>query len=154
MRFLISLLFCAIVIPTTGQDQSLRELDKTLNAYYQNTGPLKVHLALNQPSYVAGDTIFFRTTVLNEFDRKPIDKNTILHVMLMNDAGDAVVNQKVRLENGAANNQLVIPAAMKPGLYVLVAYHDWMKNSSPDFFFQTYILIHGQQQFSRSRESN
>ncbi|HEY0739986.1 MAG TPA: hypothetical protein VGD40_00940 [Chryseosolibacter sp.] len=154
MRFLVSLLFCAIVFQTTGQDQSLRELDKTLNAYYQNTAPLKVHLALNQPSYVAGDTIFFRATVVNEFDRKPIDKNSILHVMLMNDAGNAVVNQKVRLENGTAVNQLVTPAAINPGLYVLVAYHDWMKNFSPDFFFQTYILIHGQQQFSRSPDAN
>jgi hypothetical protein len=148
MRYLLFPLVCLITISANAyQEQPLRELDRTMATYYQNASPLKVHLTINQPSYVAGDTIFFRASVVNEADKKAIDKNTILHVMMMNPEGEAVTNQKVRLENGTASNQLIIPGSLKPGLYVLVAYHDWMKNSSPEFFFQTFILIHGPLQF-------
>ncbi len=147
---LILFLSFAISSADAFQEQPVRDLSRTVTSYYETVQPLKVHLSLNQPSYVAGDTIFFRAAVVTEAEQKAIDKNTILHVMLMNAEGNAVVNQKVRLANGVAMNQLVIPAAVQAGLYVLVAYHDWMKNSPPAFFFQTYVLVHGSQQFARS----
>lgn len=151
MRFLTLLSLVVISFSSAAfQDQSLRDLNRTLETYYQDAEPLKVHLTLNQPSYVAGDTIFFRSSVVRESDQKLIDNNTIVHVLLMDADGNAVRNQKVRLANGAAINQLVIPSAAKPGLYVLVAYQDWMKSSAPEFFFQTYVLIHGPQQFTRT----
>lgn len=154
MRFLFLSIFSFFCFSANAlQEQPLRELDRTLATYYQNSNPLKVHVTINQPSYSAGDTIFFRATVLSEVDNKPIDKNTILHVMMMNADGEVVKNQKVRLENGSASNQLIVPSSLNPGLYVFVAYHDWMKNSSPEFFFQTYILIHGQLQFT-TKEAN
>lgn len=138
MRFLFILFLSFTGYFTLAfQEQPLREADRTLASYFENASPLKVNLTLNQPSYVAGDTIFFRATVITEANQKTLNNNTILHVMMLNAEGDAVRNQKVRLENGVASNQLTIPSSIKPGLYVLVAYHDWMKNTAPDFFFQT-----------------
>lgn len=155
MRFVIFLSLCLFTFSVAAyQEQPLRELDRTMAAYYQNVSPLKVHLTVNQPSYVPGDTIFFRAIVVTEADNKVIDKNTILHVMMMDAEGQAVTNQKVRLDAGTASNQLILPTSIKPGLYVLVAYHDWMKNSSPEFFFQTFVLIHGPLQFVEKGNSN
>lgn len=151
MRFLFILFLSFTGYFTLAfQEQPLREADRTLASYFENASPLKVNLTLNQPSYVAGDTIFFRATVITEANQKTLNNNTILHVMMLNAEGDAVRNQKVRLENGVASNQLTIPSSIKPGLYVLVAYHDWMKNTAPDFFFQTFVLIHGPLQFVRT----
>lgn len=152
--FLVLSAFLLTISASAFQDQPLRELDRTLETYYQNVTPLKVHLTINQSSFVPGDTAFFRASVVSERDQKFIDKTSILHVMLINAAGNAVTNQKVRLENGTANNQLVIPTSVKPGLYVLVAYHDWMKNGPSEFFFQTFILIHGPLQFAQHQNDS
>jgi hypothetical protein len=148
MRYISVFFLCIISIAVAAQqDGSLRDLDRTLKTYFEKAKPLNLHLSLNQPSFVPGDTIFFKATAIYAGENRLVDKNTIVHVMLMNESNQAVVNQKIRIVDGVSANQLAIPKTISPGLYVLVGYHDWMKTGSPQLFYQNFVLIHGTKPF-------
>lgn len=148
MRYISTFILILIsAFAVAQQESSLRDLDRSLKSYYENNRPVTVHLTLNQPSYIAGDTIFFKATAMYAAEQNVVDKNTIVHVALMNEDNIVIVNQKIRIEGGVSVNQLVVPRSVEPGLYVLVAYHDWMKAGSPDLFYQNFVLIHGTKPF-------
>jgi hypothetical protein len=146
---LVRLIFL-IFIPFAGfafQDIPVQQLNQRLNDFYSSQMPLKVHLFLNQPRYVAGDTIFFKASAVHAATLKRVEKSTILNVVLLNEENRIEVAAKVRLKEGEAYNQIVIPASTGAGKYLMVAYHDRMKNGSPDLYYQHYIDIVGEKEF-------
>jgi hypothetical protein len=45
------------------------------------------------------------------------------------------------MKNGFGNGYLVIPGFLNSGNYILRGYTNWMKNFSPDFYFEQPIMI-------------
>lgn len=153
---LITILFLVVVpVASFAQDIPVKELNQRLNDYYVQQPSLKVHLFVNQSRYMAGDTIFFTASVVYAATLAKIEKSTILNVVLLDETNKITSVEKIRLKNGTGNNQLAIPASAAPGKYLLVAYHDWMKRSAPELYYQQDIYVAGEKEIqSKKNEGN
>jgi hypothetical protein len=155
MKLIVMIFLAVIPVASFAQDIPVKELNQRLNDYYAQQPSLKVHLFVNQQGYLAGDTIFFKASAVYATTLTRIEKNTILNVVLLNPLNQIVSAEKIRLKSGTGNNQLVIPATITPGRYLLVAYHDWMKKSTPELYHQQYIYVAGEKEMeSKQNEKN
>src|SRR6185312_2660083 len=52
-----------------------------------------------------------------------------------------VMQTKIELKNGSGAGSVYIPVTLGNGNYKLRAYTNWMKNFSPDYYFEKPLLI-------------
>jgi hypothetical protein len=103
----------------------------------------KLDLLFHQPRYSPGDTAFVRTLYLGAADLKPIAGRELVYVELHDQNGSVVLNEHFVLKNGWSSNKLAIPENLAPGIYVVVAYTDWMKNEDSSLFYRQDFLVTG-----------
>ena len=118
----------------------LRERWSVFNRTYRR---VKLDLFFNQPKYSPGDTALVRTWYLTAANQKPVEGRQIVYVDLMDQQGVRVLRNQLMIVNGFASNELVIPKSLSPGIYLLVAYSDWMKNLDPSLFFKQEFIVTG-----------
>lgn len=110
--------------------------------YQQDCGQEKLHLTLDRPYYEAGDTIWFRGTLVNADNLSYMTKSNYITVELYSIKGDLVLRRKVARSGLHFNHCLPLEQALPSGEYVLIGYTSWMRNFEPDFFFNRKIRIY------------
>jgi hypothetical protein len=119
----------------------IQTLTKKLQQFKLQKPQVKVFMFFNQSMYAPGDTAYFSTHFLSE-DFEPIGGRQILRVDLIDQSGKLVFFENIALKDGKGSNQVAIPAELQAGIYQWVAYSDWMKNFSSDFYFrQDFLLV-------------
>jgi len=119
------------------------EIEELINRYNDYNGKysqVRVHLELNQPKYAPGDTAYYKAYFLS-YQFQPIKGNHFLTVRVLDDAGDRVHLQNIKVQDGKASNQLVFPKTLAPGIYYIEAFNDWMKNFDEQFYFRKRIVL-------------
>jgi len=104
--------------------------------------PLKdLHIVFHQPCYAAGDTVFYGFFS----GSKGLSKSTrkILNMDVVDKSGQRVVGQKISLISNQQKGSLVLPGNIKPGLYTVAIYTDWMAAMSPSLFLTTPLYVAG-----------
>lgn len=81
--------------------------------------PVLIHM--NQPKYIPGDTVFIGLTVLN-VDNHPAGGAQYFHLVLSDSGGAVVSRQLMKVFGGAGASQVILPARLPAGQYVLCAY--------------------------------
>ena len=121
-------------------DDFLQRLQTKFELYRANYPKVTLDLTINQPEFVPGDTIFFSAWYL--YDELKIVKGEYL-VKLDLIAGDGNTIQSIRfkVKDGRGFNQLALKSDLKPGVYKLVGYTDWMRNFGVDGFFQMDVTL-------------
>jgi len=122
---------------------------KAFGAYKSKYPATRLHLVFNQPSYAAGDTIYFSAWHLDGGQRL-VPGRYIASADLMGENGKAIVQINFKIDDGRANNQIVLPKNLEPGSYTILAYTTWMRNFSKDGFFQKRIEVEGRNEISSS----
>ena len=134
LSIIVTLLACAFSVRDQGDPVSkLRDRIDSFNSKYQRT---KLDLFFNQPKYSPGDTALVRTLYLTAGDLKPVEGRQIIYVELFDSKGARVFRNQILVVNGLASNALIIPDDFSPGIYLLVAYSDWMRNLDQALFFK------------------
>lgn len=110
--------------------------------YQQDCGQEKLHLTLDRPYYEAGDTIWFRGTLVNADNLSYMTKSNYITVELYSNQGDLVLRRKVARSGLHFNHCLPLEQTLSSGEYVLIGYTSWMRNFEPDFFFNRKIRIY------------
>lgn len=119
----------------------IQTLTKKLQQFKIQKPQVKVFMFFNQSMYAPGDTAYFSTHFLSE-ELEPIGGRQILRVDLIDQSGRQVFFENIALKDGKGSNQVAIPAELKAGIYQWVAYSDWMKNFSSEFYFrQDFLLV-------------
>ncbi len=144
-----AILLCMLVTCTVWSQPVIR-FSERLQEYYEHRKPLTIHLHFNQPEYVPGDTAYFRVALLDAISLLPIKDFQLIYLDLVDEEGRTMHHQEFRIRDGWGGNQLVIPPTLKPGLYRVFVYNNWMKNFGKDFFFKSELHIAGPQPFQRS----
>src|SRR5688572_23878046 len=110
-------LIILLMTPVTArafQDLSPEKLQERLHTFYQKKAPLKIHLFLNQSTYIPGDTLWFNATAVHANGLTPLLRSSILNVVLIGNARQVLCRDKVRLNTSFGAGQLIIPPSATP----------------------------------------
>lgn len=124
-----------------SQAQLLNEVQSSFKNYSQDAPQEKVFVHTDKGAYLTGEILWFKVYVVDGSYHKPIDLSKVAYVEVLDDALNPVMQAKVELHNGVGSGSLYIPVTLKNGNYHLRAYTNWMKNFSPDFYFDKKITI-------------
>ncbi len=129
-----------LLIPLVGISQT-NTLSQALVQYNQRAVQEKIFVHLDRPLYVVGETIWFKTFCLDAALHTPLNMSKVVYLEVLDRDHNPVLQTKIALEDGKGFGSVFIPPFIQSGHYTVRSYTNWMKNFSPDFYFETAISI-------------
>jgi hypothetical protein len=102
----------------------------------------QIYLHLDRFLYVTGDRLWYKAYVIDPVSWDFSSESKVLYIELINSANEKVSRQILRLTDGQAHGDIFIPDTLDSGVYTLVAYTNWMRNTGPASFSGKHILIY------------
>lgn len=100
-----------------------------------------VHLQFNKSLYQPGDTVFIKGYVVNRLRKKLLSGSHTLWVFLLSEDDEKIDAQKFLIIDGLSMGQIVLPNRLEDGIYKVVAFTNWQKNSIRRFPFSSTIEV-------------
>lgn len=134
--FLLSM-FSQTMLAKSDLIQSLRTYqDSSVNHTRE-----KLFLHIDRPSYLAGETMWFKINVVDGKNHKPLDLSKVVYVEIIDNNPVPPIQTKVAVSGGFGNGAIYLPLTLKSGKYMVRAYTSWMKNFGSEHFFEQEISI-------------
>ena len=121
--------------------QVIQEVQNSFNLYKQTSLQEKIFVHTDKDTFLPGELVWFKIYCVDGNDYKPLNLSKIAYVDLLDVNQNPVIQAKVALTNGIGNGSLYIPVSVTNGYYKFRAYTNWMKNFSPEFYFEKLITI-------------
>ncbi|WP_113654556.1 hypothetical protein [Pedobacter namyangjuensis] len=132
-------LLLLIAVHLNANSQTTTIADK-IDAYNKSFPIEKIYLTLDKPYYSAGDTLWFKSYLLNaDFTATKISAK--IYVELFNDSLKLLDNKVIALNNGLGYGDFELSKSLPNGTYTIRAYSNWQQNFGDDYFFQKSIYI-------------
>ncbi|WP_395059277.1 hypothetical protein [Flavobacterium sp.] len=90
-----------------------------------------VYVNTNSSTLLTGEKLYYAVTCLNTIKATLSEYSKIAYVELINNDKQIVFKNKLFLKNSKGNSEYFIPTTLKTGKYKLLAYTNWMLNSTP-----------------------
>ena len=136
---LLCLLFCSKLI--TAQGRFPQQVNTQLNRYLLENLQEKLYLQTNSNNYLAGDTIWFKTTLTNAVTHTPVGNELMYYVDLISPGNKVVCHQVFAFEGGFSGAYLALNKQLAAGTYKILAYTNYMRNFRDEFLFQKSIQV-------------
>ncbi len=133
---IIGFLLCSTL---TSQAQGEAATGK-ITAYAQKAAAEKLYLHLDRPLYLVGETLWFKVYYTDEQHRLA-DLSKVAYLEILDNDNNTVVQAKVSLKEGIGSGAIQLPTTAASGNYLVRAYTNWMKNFSPEHFFETGVTL-------------
>ena len=78
---------------------------------------------------------------MDGIDNKPLNLSKVAYIDVLDNQQNPVMQAKIALKEGSGSGSLFIPVSVKSGNYKFRAYTNWMKNFSPEYYFEEIIRI-------------
>lgn len=101
----------------------------------------KVFVHTDKELYLAGEILWFKLYNTYQTSNKPLSMSKIAYVEIIDKNKKPVLQAKIAIDKGSGSGSLYLPVALSTGNYQFRAYTNWMKNFSPEFFFEKNIKI-------------
>lgn len=140
---LLKLLFCSVLCFATSNavaQQRDAQIEKKIKELTAFRAPEKMHIHLDRPTYLVGETAWFKLWVTDE-NLLPQDLSSVAYLEIISGDQQAVVQAKVKLEGGRGEGAVSIPPDAPSGYYLVRGYTNWMKNFAQSHFFETHICL-------------
>lgn len=131
--------FSAFLLPARAQ--VIQEVQNSFNLYKQSALQEKLFVHTDKTTYLPGEIIWFKIYCVDGNDHKPLNLSKVVYVDILGDNQNAVVQTKVAIKNGIGDGSIYVPVTISNGNYKFRAYTNWMKNFSPDFYFEKTITF-------------
>src|SRR5579859_3684951 len=128
-----------VLLAFSANAQLLNDVQGSFKKYSQDALQEKVFVHSDKAAYLTGEILWFKVFVVDGNYHKPFSLSKVAYVEVLDDALNPVMQAKVELKNGAGSGSLYVPVTLNNGNYHLRAYTNWMKNFSPDFYFDKKI---------------
>ncbi|MFT4031811.1 MAG: hypothetical protein QM669_05285 [Siphonobacter sp.] len=138
LYYLFRILLVLTVLPLAAQDNSIRQ---AFEAYSKRALQEKLYLHTDRSFYIVGESIWFKAYYLDGTTHHSLDVSKVAYIEVLDSNHSPVLQSKIGLKEGKGNGMLVLPTSLQSGNYMLRAYTNWMKNTSPDYFFEKPIII-------------
>ena len=122
----------------TGRAQNLTQ---QLTNYRQQIPQEKLFFHLDRPLYLVGETIWFKTHCVDAALHTPMNMSKVAYLEVLDKDQNPVLQTKITLNGGKGTGSVFIPPFLASGNYFVRGYTQWMKNFSPEFYFQSTITI-------------
>lgn len=126
--------------PVWAQD-SPNPIRQQLDAYRNRTLQEKLFVHIDRTFYVAGELLWFKINYVDGTLHQPLSLSKVAYLEVLDRENRPILQTKVALADGAGNGSLFLPTTLASGHYLVRAYTNWMKNFSPDYFFEKPVTI-------------
>jgi hypothetical protein len=134
--------FFLLFLSSPAWSQSLLDQYITkVNSFTTTRLQEKVYVHVDRTFYAAGEKAWFKIYLVDGFVHQPLNSSKVAYLEILDDTNNPVIQTKINLEEGAGYGSVVIPATLNSGNYLIRGYTQWMKNFSPDLYFQQSITI-------------
>ncbi|MES2376516.1 MAG: hypothetical protein V4553_08050 [Bacteroidota bacterium] len=117
-------------------DKALAQITAPLDSFNRRLPVEKVYLHTDKPYYNIGDTLWFKSYLLDRVNLTGSKLSGLLYVELDNDSSEMVRRISIPIKDGLGWGQIpLIKAIFKEGGYTLRAYTNWMQNFGEDYVF-------------------
>jgi hypothetical protein len=100
----------------------------------------KVYLQLEKNIYISGEELKYKAYIVNSYTLKRSLQSKVLYFEISgNDT--RVFSWRTNLNKGLCHGTVILPDTISGGMYTLRAYTNWMRNTSPDFYYSARIII-------------
>ena len=157
--FLTGCLFFISSAFPQGNQQEVR-IQAAFDQYRSRFIQEKLFIHTDKDTYISREICWFRIYYTDVFYNRPVSVSKIAYLELLDKNNLPVLQQKVSLKPGESDGSMIIPVNIPSGTYRLRAYTSWMKNFSPDYYFEKGIRIINPQNLqpepasSRSKQSD
>ncbi len=139
-------LFMCLLLSTAGgavvgQSGNFAAIRSSFDQFRSNTLQEKLFLHLDRPAYASGETMWFKLYNLDGTQHQPLDMSKVAYVEVLDETKRPVLQGKFALKAGTGKGSFVLPPTLGSGNYTVRAYTNWMKNFSPDFYFEQPVTI-------------
>ena len=124
-----------------GQTNSLQNITQQFNQHEAQNLSEKLFLHLDRPVYLAGETMWFKVYAVDGTFQKPLALSKIAYIEILDREQKPVLQGKIALQEATGQGSFVLPTTLASGNYLVRAYTNWMKNFSPEYFFQSSVTI-------------
>ncbi len=121
--------------------QVIQEVQNSFKLYTQSALQEKIFVHTDKDTYLPGEILWFKVYCNDGNDHKPLNLSKVVYIDVLDNTQNPIIQAKVLMKNGAGDGSLYIPVSVNTGNYKLRAYTNWMKNFSPDFYFEKQITL-------------
>src|SRR5687768_12033472 len=131
---------CFVKIAEAQQNvlEKIKQQFTVLKAYSPSE---KIVLITDRESYTSGEIMWFKIFNLDPVSDTSINLSKVGYVEILDNTNQPVLQAKIALHLGKGKGSFSIPTDLKTGYYSLRGYTNWMKNFSPQFYFEKNISI-------------
>jgi len=140
-RNIAIVLFLAFGHACYSQQAVADTLLKKFDFYRSNTLQEKVYVQTDRPSYLAGETLWFKVYVTDASLFKPLTLSKVVYVEILDRMNLPVLQTKIEITGGSGNGSLYLPPSLDSDHYTLRAYTNWMKNFAPELYFSKTVSV-------------
>lgn len=137
------IIFCFLLQPFIGFTQmaAFDSINASFDRYRRSHVQEKIFAHIDRTSYLAGEILWFKIYNVDASYHRPLELSSVAYVELLDAQSKAVVQAKIALNKGKGNGSLYLPVSLTSGSYSFRVYTRWMRNFSPEFFFEERIRI-------------
>lgn len=123
-------------------DKDLLRITAPLDSFNRRLPVEKVYLHIDKPYYNMGDTLWFKSYLLDGVNLTASKLSGLLYIELNNDSAEVVRRICVPVKDGLSWGQIPLPKTIfREGGYTLRAYTNWMENFGGDYVFSQRLYI-------------
>lgn len=130
-----------LIGPTIGFAQAIDQVKNKFNQYRQHNVQEKVYVHTDKSTYLPGEIIWFKIYSVDASFHQLFNLSKVVYVDVIDNSHNAIMQAKIAMNYGTGSGSLYIPVSVSNGNYTLRAYTAWMKNFSPDYYFEKNITI-------------
>jgi hypothetical protein len=135
-KLIIAFLLLTSVLLNAQTNPLVQKIDS-----YQKVFPKeKIYLSFDKPNYKAGDTLWFKSFLLNT-DYTASTRTDKIYVELFNDSSQFIGGRAIALNYGLGYGDFALKKNLPNGTYTIRAYSNWQQNFGNEYFFQKSFSI-------------
>ncbi|MCE7067864.1 hypothetical protein [Dyadobacter sp. CY326] len=134
-------LLCAALSGYGQDDAMVKSIQQRFGLYTERAVQEKMYVHLDRPLYLIGETIWFKAYNLNAASHQFLDLSKVAYLEVLDADNNPLIQTKFLLADGKGNGSLLIPSSIGSGKYKVRCYTNWMKNFSPEYYFESSISI-------------
>lgn len=108
--------------------------------WYKGIPQENIYIAQNSDLLLAGEQLFYKIYNYNVKNNILSNNSKIAYIELIGE-DNTIFKHKIKLKKGIGNGDFIIPSSINSGSYKLIAYTQWMQNSSADKYSQKNLSI-------------
>ncbi|QEC51617.1 hypothetical protein EDD80_102138 [Anseongella ginsenosidimutans] len=101
----------------------------------------RLYVHTDRSFYLSGEILWFKIYAVAGPVNFPDSLSKVAYLEVLDRENNAVMQAKVALKGGSGSGSLDIPFGLSSGNYRLRAYTRWMKNFSPEYYFEKELRV-------------